>query len=154
MRLLRKCQFSSGNWNAPKFATEKQQVLGTLQIVSACLLGIGQSNPWVALMRRINEPNPWANRRIESMGRVHESNPWIRSINRINESHQRIQAKNRIKELNGHLYFIQVEETVINRKSSGRRTGFCTGGEIYTVFHEEYESEVKNLQFFDLEAKN
>ena len=33
-------------------------------------------------------------------------------------------------------------------------TGFCTGGEIYTVFHEESESEVKNLQFFDLEAKN
>ena len=55
--------------------------------------------------------------------------------------------------LHGVLSFIMVEEIVINRKSSWRRTGFCTGGEIYTVFHEESESEVKNLQFFDLEAK-
>ena len=54
----------------------------------------------------------------------------------------------------GHLYFILVEEMVINRKSSLRRTGFCTGGEIYTVFHEESDSEVKNLHFFDPEANN
>ena len=44
----------------------------------------------------------------------------------------------------GHFYFILLREIVIKRKSSGRRK--CPTHVIYTVFHEESESEVKNLQ--------
>ena len=49
--------------------------------------------------------------------------------------------------------FILVEEMVMNRKSSWRRTGFCTGGEIYTVFHEESDFQVEYRQCLEPEGK-